>query len=734
MSSSIQVIQASASGEVFTVASGTGTEAEPEGLGRQLQVLSQRTPDGWVSKDIATPHNALTGHQIGQGEEYRFFSEDLSTAVVQPFGFTPLENCTASGCTSEVFPPATEQTPYLRHNATCTSEPSTCYEPLLTTASGSADVPAGVKFGSTEPESEGRVHFRGATSDGSHVILDSPVQLTTTPSQPPGKEELYEWAASKAPSEQLQMVSVLPNGEAAEGNASFGYNNEASRHAISANGARVFFTTGESANETHHLYMRDVARKETVVLDPNEYRQPYFQAASADGSKVFFIQPPAYGEDELYECDITESAGKLACDLKALAHPAAGEASEVQGGLLGVSEDGSYVYFVDNALLGDAAERGATHGSCEEYGSPVGATCNLYVYHDGKIAFIAQLSAEDGPDWDAGSSGLGGSDLPGMTARVSPNGQWLEFMSQLPLTGYDNRDAASEQPDQEVYLYHANDGKLVCASCDPSGQRPVGFEFHEVTQGKNMPVFTFADWGEKWLAASVPGWTPYSTNQALYQSRYLLDSGTLFFNSYGPLVPGDVNGTGDVYEYVPGGTGGCTTVSTSYAARSSGCVSLISSGNSSQKAAFLDASESGSDVFFISDAKLVPEDRGEALVIYDAHECSAHAPCFPVRAPAPAPCESAGACKAGTATTLLWTPPASTSFSGVGNLGGRQYSAPAASKRRRLLDVALRRCRRLQGRHAKHRRAACERAAKRRYRNGKLTHRARKANLARPGR
>ena len=34
-------------------------------------------------------------------------------------------------------------------------------------------------------------------------------------------------------------------------------------------------------------------------------------------------------------------------------------------------------------------------------------------------------------------------------------GEWLAFMSERSLTGYDNRDAASGEPDEEVYLYDA---------------------------------------------------------------------------------------------------------------------------------------------------------------------------------------------------------------------------------------------------------------------------------------
>ena len=53
-----------------------------------------------------------------------------------------------------------------------------------------------------------------------------------------------------------------------------------------------------------------------------------------------------------------------------------------------------------------------------------------------------------------------------------------------------------------------------------------------------------------------------------------------------------------------------------------GCVALISSGTSGEESAFMDASETGSDVFFLTAAHLVPGgiENGESL--YDAHECT----------------------------------------------------------------------------------------------------------------
>ncbi len=64
-------------------------------------------------------------------------------------------------------------------------------------------------------------------------------------------------------------------------------------------------------------------------------------------------------------------------------------------------------------------------------------------------------------------------------------------------------------------------------------------------------------WQDRWLAGNIPGWTTKDLSNAIYQSRYLSNSGRLFFNSSDALVPADVNGKEDVYEYEPAGVGSC---------------------------------------------------------------------------------------------------------------------------------------------------------------------------------
>ena len=280
--------------------------------------------------------------------------------------------------------------------------------------------------------------FRGATPDLAHVVLNSVAPLLETKVS----EGLYEWSAGR-----LALLSVLPKGKEGGGAVSGALGDRSgsdSRHAISSDGSRVVWMT----NSVPHLYLRD--GEETVRLDPELGGTPevVFQGASADVSRVWFTD-----NGDLYEYDVGHG------ELHRLT-----EGAGVVGSLPGVSEDGSYVYFVANGKLTEG--EGAVSGKCGKEFS-TGSECNLYVLHDGVIGLVAVLSGEDNPDW---------SNLAGLTARVSPDGRFLAFMSGQRLTGYDNRDAVSGKLDEEVFLYHAPEslasepGVLRCASCDPTGR------------------------------------------------------------------------------------------------------------------------------------------------------------------------------------------------------------------------------------------------------------------------
>lgn len=687
------------------------TELGAQGQAEGAQVFSTRGASGWSSRDIATPHNGAVGLAPERFGEYLFFSEDLSRSLVEPTEparpFSSLAACTATGCVPESFPEATESTPYVRHNGTCASEVSSCYEPLLTGASGYADVQPGVEFAN---ESHGE--FLGAAPDLNSVVLGSEVGLT--PGAPQHKE-LYEWSAGAPATERLQLVSVLPQSEgggAVTGPAGvhLGGSNQligSGWRPVSANGSRVFWT-GPG------LFMRDTAKGETIRLDPPGVAgEKVFQAASSDGSKAFFTDA-----GDLYVCEIVEEAGRDACKLTDLTPAGKGQSAGVGTLMPGTSDDGSYAYFVARSVL--------SSGENGEKEKAVPGEHNLYMVHragtEWVTTFIATLSQADEKDW--------GNETPPqltigvLTARVSPDGRYLAFMSNRPLTGYDNNDALTGKPDQEVYLHDAGSGshppRLVCASCNPTGARPVGVEAGQIVGVKigagngNLVDITegvgFAGgFGEQTgIAANIPGGDRVDDRQgSLYQPRYLSDSGRLFFNSSDALVPQDVNGQEDVYQYEPVGVGGCTVSSLAYSVRSGGCVDLVSSGLSPAESGFMDASATGGDVFFLTKAKLLSSDFDTALDVYDAHECTSQAPCYPVSSSLPPACDSAESCRVAPSPQpgIFGSPPSAT-FSGAGNAASsvgraeprsKTAARVRAEKLRRALAACRKKPRRVQG-------------------------------------
>jgi hypothetical protein len=706
--------QAAATGGGITYLGTRPTEESPEGYLLKEQILSERTPSGWVSRDLSLPHEKAPGVSIGAGEEYRFFSEDLASGIAQPLGIFD----------SRVSEDATEDTPLLRGTGAGEG-----YQPLLVgcppvgtecpaVVESHADVPPGTKFGidpvSLQPCTNGKslvcgVQFVGASSDAKHVILESSaVGLTATSGDNGG---LYEWSEG-----HLTLISRLVNNAPAAfasvgESPTLGRNDTSAIGAVTSDGARVTWAF------KGHLYQRNLTTEKTVQIDapgagaglqPANTR-PEFQAESANGSVIYFTDEqklfkaasPAVERPDLYRCVIIEGSGAPKCELSDLAPGA-----QVQGAVLGSSTDGAYVYFVANLLTEEAHSAGAELGSCENSAHfKSNVECNLYQWHEGTIKFVASVAGEDMPDWRLETSR--------QTARVSPDGQWLEFMSKRSLTGYENTDARSGNPDEEVFLYDAGAGRLVCVSCSPTGQRPTGAEYG----GKPTPSGGDRLWEPTtWIAANVPGWMSYRSGATLYQPRYLTDSGRVFFDSHDNLSTTDTNNAEDVYEFEPAGVGGCTSTNAFYVPAARGCVNLISSGTSPKESAFLDASESGNDVFFLTAAPLSREDTDEAIDVYDAHVCQPSDPC-----PAPPPVAiehcTGEACQPqvpGPSEPTI----ASTLVSGLGNVAPlpetRTKPTPKLTPAQRLKN-ALKACRRTHAHNAKARRT-CEARARKAYR------------------
>jgi hypothetical protein len=712
------VVQAAVGGDGITYLANTAIESNAEGSANEVQVLSTRSSGGWSSRNIAIPHVAPTGRPNGVGLEDRLFAPDLSSSVIQPMGpFNP-------GLSPEE---ASEDTAFLHNlNPSCGTS---CYRPLVTSKPGFANVEPSVHFGEDalcEAQSVGQARpicgpfFEGGSEDLHNIVLKAKAELV--PGTATG--QLYEWRGGP-----LAPVSLLPGGEPAErpllsqGNG-----------AVSSDGSRIVWRDAA----TTELFLRDQTSLKTIQLDqaeagctPCESGGGSFQVASRvaspSGYRVLFTSHGALTEDsgaspngaggsearDLYECKIP--AGSLICQLTDLTPVHEGERASVQEEVLGASQDASWVYFVAHGVQATTPN---SRGQTAVPGRP-----NLYLRHEGTTTFITTLSAGDGHDW------LGLVEQP---TRVSPGGRWLEFMSQATPTGYDNRDVATGKPVAEVYLYDAAANRVLCASCDPTGARPVGVEDEKIAADHGGLAGGVKTWpSHELMAANVPGSVSYDRPAALHQPRYLFDSGRLFFNSADGVVPQDSNGTEDVYEFEPAGMKNaegrelCTTASTTFSAASGGCVALISSGTSGQESAFLDASETGGDVFFLTSARLLPgQDVDAARDVYDAHECTSASPCLPPVAQAPPACTTEPSCKASPAPQpSIFGAPASATFAGPGNLT-RPPAAPvkhktAAQLRAEKLKKALKACKKDK---QKHKRQACEKQARKRYGAKAATH------------
>jgi DNA-binding beta-propeller fold protein YncE len=721
---------ASAEGGELTYVTDGAISAEAEGnrSPEMQQELATRTSEGWRTQDIVTPQEGALGLvHAGNPPEYQFFSADLSQALVQPVGGSEL----AEPPLPPFYP--RQATMYVRDDATGT------FLPVVS----EADTAPGTRFG-------GRVHFVSATPNLSHVLLRSTVALEGETWPAGDNSELYEWSQGT-----LQLLSVLPSGVPAQ-KPELGFS-LAAAGAVSADGSRVIYTSQEENSGVGHLYMRDTSTGQTLQLDaaqglgePEGSGGARFQTATGEGSRVFFTDyrkltpqatpEPGSEQPDLYECQVQEEAdGALKCQLEDLTvDQQAGGHADVRGFLFGANEEGSTVYLVAHGVL--ARNRNARGEHAEE------GLENLYELHEQtggawQSTFIATLSEEDEIGW--GATGLFNASF--LTARVSPDGRYLAFMSQASLTGYDNEDVSSQKPrermDEEVYLYDSQTGSLRCLSCDPTGARPQGV-LDEVESGEGIGLLVDRRevWGqeghEHWLAGSIPGWTGQGEsdgNMAPFQPRYLSNEGRVFFDDADALLPAvkdrirqeTINGTPEqvgvenVYEYEPSGVGSCESPS-------GGCVALISSGTSQQESAFLEATPNGDEAFFLTAAALSPQDTDAALDIYDARVCSAESPCLSPPPSAPEGCASTETCRPASPIVLAPAQASGTAtFSGAGNPkqapapGGRREvkaQGPTARTltRAQRLAKALQACRARYPR-SKRKRHSCEARARKQY-------------------
>ena len=268
--------------------------------------------------------------------------------------------------------------------------------------------------------------------------------------------------------------------------------------AISADGQRIFFSarpaqpwneeslTGPECDIDNGLRIleRTTTPEGPVIAEiapgdgPEAPGDDLLQAASADGTKVYFTSPrklAATDTDASAEACGAEVGKSKGCDLylydadrapgDRIVQASAGEGpgpADVLSSIPAVSGDGSRAYFVAQGVL-SAGPNPA--GESAQVGQP-----NLYLYEAASdtTSFIATLSADDaGAMWGAGGSLVGdayAAPLHGPGLQGGGDGHVLAFASKAPLTE-DDQDGAF----RDVFRYDAQAQTLQRISKAPEG-------------------------------------------------------------------------------------------------------------------------------------------------------------------------------------------------------------------------------------------------------------------------
>jgi Tol biopolymer transport system component len=523
-------------------------------------------------------------------------------------------------------------------------------------------------------------------------------------------------------SPELQLVNVGNDGEMLSPqseNAIGAVHNEpagSDYQAISTDGARVFFTAG-SIEEVPTIYAR-VNGSETVTVSASECegtceheesQRAVYQGASADGEKVFFttaqelLPSDTDEEGDLYEYEFNGSPGHRLTQVSGggLGDVTPGAGADVLG-VVSVSENGSYVYFVAQGVLTtlpNVLGQSATSGAH-----------NLYAYDtdNGETKFVTKVAVNDQQLWGvsesiAGTSGAGDVRL----AQTTPDGEYLVFDSYAMLLASGPEADANDTDAQQVYRYDFHTGELLRISLGHEGYADNG----------NSPGFSavIAPADDATEAASP---TVNESNRSISE-----DGRVVAFISAAPLQSTDIasgaNKSCDLAAIDADGAGcevyvwhECTMTCSD---GSAGAVSMISDGQDPSGAVYAGMSSTGADIFFQTRTQLVGQDPDSLGDIYDARIDGG----FPAPRPEPA-CLGEG-CQGTPSSAPVFSAPGTAGFSGgVNDVVPPSAVEPETKPKSKPLTtaqklaLALKSCKK-----EKTRRSKCEAAARKTYRSKK---------------
>lgn len=447
------------------------------------------------------------------------------------------------------------------------------------------------------------------TGRGSHLLPEAPL----------GVPSVYEWDSGR-----LRLASVLPDGSIASTGALLALPNrdlqQAYRQTVSPDGSRVFFmsptgSAGQLYERVDHSRTVWISQPETTGPAPTP-QNVLLQDVTGDSRHVIFttssqlVEGDTDGGSDIYM--YTDSADPARDSNLTLVGQAPGRLATGPTPVVGASDDGSRIYY-------------ATDGGA------------ILVWYDGQTAVAASNIT---PTAGFGTSLSATASTPG-AARVTSDGRYMAFMGSGAIASGGAKPLIGDNGGhQELYLYDAVADQLRCVSCPASGPATAD-------------------------ASVIPSVTTISPTNNLPGTRpsFLASDGRVFFSTTQALVPEDVNGVSDVYEFDP----------------ATGSVKLLSSGTGSDGAGFVGASASGNDVFFVTRQQLVQADRDGYADLYDARVGGG----FADQPPAPPPCDG-DACQGAVAP-----PPGAFAPGSLGLVDSTSAQVRPASGRLRVVSARV---------------------------------------------
>ena len=315
----------------------------------------------------------------------------------------------------------------------------------------------------------------------------------------------------------------------------------------------------------------------------------YDRAAGAGGAQVVSLKPDGTafgaGQDATYLAASEDGAAVAFRVGGTLYLRRAGQTVEVAAGpntFAGLSEDGGRVFY---------AATTAVTGT----GNPLPAK-------------IFACDVQAGPCAGAGAHPPAEIAEESVFVNVSPDGSRVFFSSEAALTGGEENEAGEKALAAQHNLYSWDlETQTARFIARPDPEDFLGFA--------GLAEMTL----DGWAKAINPGGGGFA-GRALSPTRATADGGAFVFQSHARLTAYENQGQGEIYRYDPGAAPGerllCVSCDPSGAPPSADAM-LADTGNGvDEKTIVANLSEDGSEVFFQSPDRLLPEDANGARDVY----------------------------------------------------------------------------------------------------------------------